>query len=81
MNTLKGIGLGLVGIVTSAAAFATSPDEAKLGQPVMEELIVVAKSLETLNHERVDYTPAPIEIDYSMLTDKIEFTPEIRLQF
>ena len=81
MKTKIGMMLGVFGLLTSAAAWATSPEEAKLEKPVMEEIIVVAKAPETLAEGRAHYTRAPIVIDYTVLTDKIEFTPEIHLDF
>lgn len=81
MKTKIGMMLGAFGLLTSAAAWATSPEEAKLDKPVMEEVVVVGKAPETLDDSRAHYTPVPVVIDYAVLTDKIEFTPEIHLDF
>lgn len=83
MKRMKHISIGMIGLFGTAAVFAAEPHEAAAETLVMEEIVVVGHPLslpETMAMTDVDYAPK-IEIDLAALTDKIEFTPAIRLEF
>ena len=83
MKRMKHISIGMIGLFGAAAVFAAEPHDAAAETLVMEELVVVGQPLsfpESTPVAEVTYAPK-IEIDLNALTDKIEFTPTIRLEF